>query len=92
MSKLTNRLTKIAADQLLGRKIIDVQYMSNEEAEFHGWYKRPVMFQLDDYTWVYPSMDDEGNNGGSLFSASEYKGIPTNEKEEWVFPVLHVGD
>tara|TARA_R100001460_G_C3522790_1_gene172709 strand:- start:208 stop:459 length:252 start_codon:yes stop_codon:yes gene_type:complete len=83
MSKLTNKWTKIAADQLLGKQIIKVEYMSSEECELHGWYNRPVMFQLDDGNWIYPSQDDEGNNGGALF---------THHKKDWVLPVLSVGD
>jgi len=57
--------------------------MSSQQCEELGWYSRPVMFQLDDGNWIYPSQDDEGNNGGALF---------TNDKKEWVLPVLSVGD
>jgi hypothetical protein len=35
--------------------------------ELMGWYKRPICFELDNGTLCIPSMDDEGNDGGSLF-------------------------
>ena len=79
MSNLTFKWNKIASDQLLGKQIIKVEYMTSKECEELGWYSRPVMFQLDDGNWIYPSQDDEGNNGGALF---------TNDKKEWVLPVL----
>tara|TARA_R110002050_G_scaffold287110_4_gene438105 strand:- start:2159 stop:2410 length:252 start_codon:yes stop_codon:yes gene_type:complete len=83
MSNLTKKWTMIAADQLLGKQIVKVEYMTSEECENKGWYSRPVMFQLDDGNWIFPSQDDEGNNGGALF---------TNHKKEWVLPVLSVRD
>ena len=52
---------------LLGRRIVRVKWMSEDEAdEVHGWYKRPVVLILDDGTEIIPQMDDEGNDGGAL--------------------------
>tara|TARA_R100001443_G_scaffold12387_5_gene22016 strand:+ start:8372 stop:8623 length:252 start_codon:yes stop_codon:yes gene_type:complete len=83
MNKVTKKWTEVAADQLLGKQIVKVEYMTSEECGELGWYSRPVMFQLDDGNWIYPSQDDEGNNGGALF---------TNHKKDWVLPVLGMGD
>jgi len=47
------------------------------------WSSKPVCFQLDDGTWLYPSQDDEGNNGGALFTTS---------KVESCLPVMSIGD
>ena len=52
---------------LKGRIIKSVRYLNDEEMELMGWYKRPLCFVLDNGTLCIPSMDDEGNNGGSLF-------------------------
>ena len=52
---------------LKGRTITHVRYLNDEEMELMGWYKRPLVFILDNGTLCIPSMDDEGNNGGSLF-------------------------
>ena len=51
---------------LLGRTIVKIEWMSLEETEKTGWYKSPVCLQLDDKSWIFPVMDDEGNDGGAL--------------------------
>ncbi|MEY4263469.1 MAG: hypothetical protein RL373_37 [Pseudomonadota bacterium] len=68
-----------AKEQLLGRKIVDVRYMSQEEADDLDWTERPVVFHLDDGNLIFASADDEGNNGGALF---------TNNQANPVLPVL----
>jgi hypothetical protein len=60
---------------LLGRKIVDVQYMSEEDAEYQGWDRQPIQIKLDNGTWLTPSMDDEGNDGGSI--ETNLKDMPT---------------
>jgi len=71
--------TDIAKEVLLGRKIVDVRYMTDDEAEDLGWSYRPVVFHLDDGNLIFASCDAEGNDGGALF---------TNNKEHSVLPVL----
>jgi len=71
--------TEIASKQLLGRKIVAVRYMTPKEAHGSGWGARCVVLQLDDGNLVFPSMDDEGNGAGTLF---------TNDKDHSVLPVL----
>ena len=56
---------------LVGKKIVRVVYMSKKLAEEQGWYKRPIQIRLNDGTWLTPSMDDEGNDGGALFTNDE---------------------
>lgn len=56
---------------LEGRKIVLVRYMNNEEAESLGWTDRPIVLQLDDGNIIFPSSDDEGNSGGSIFTTDE---------------------
>ena len=58
---------KEAEKVLLNRKIVAVRYMTKAEAKKMGWYKRPVCFTLDNGESLMVSMDDEGNDGGSLF-------------------------
>lgn len=62
--------TNVAAEQLKGRKIVDVRYLSKEEAEGLDWLHRPVVIVLDDGNQIFPSSDDEGNNAGSLFTTN----------------------
>jgi hypothetical protein len=52
---------------LKGRTIVEARYLNDKEMMMMGWYKRPLCFFLDDGTSCILSMDDEGNEGGSLF-------------------------
>ena len=71
--------TKIAKDQLLGRKIVKVRYLTQAEMEELGWYRRCIVMQLDDGNIIYPSWYYDGNNAGALF---------TNNTDQPVIPVL----
>lgn len=76
---IDQRWNRIAQKQLLGKKIRAVSYMTQKEADDMGWSKRPVIIELDDGSTFFPSMDDEGNNGGALF---------TSDKDNPTLPVL----
>lgn len=69
--KMETYWTGIAQAQLLGKKIVEVRYMSHEEAEDLGWEERCVVIHLDDGNMIFPSRDDEGNDAGSLFTCNE---------------------
>lgn len=56
----------IAKTVLEGKKIVKVEYISEEEALHYGWDYRGVSFVLDDDTRVIAMQDDEGNNAGVL--------------------------
>ena len=52
---------------LVGKKIESVRWMSDGEAKAMDWeHSRPIVIQLDDGSIVFPSQDDEGNDGGTL--------------------------
>jgi hypothetical protein len=51
---------------LVGKKIVKIQYMTKKDAEEQGWYRRPIQIRLENGTWLTPSQDDEGNDGGSF--------------------------
>ena len=59
----------IAGQLFLGRTIVKAEYMSREEADDFGWDSRPLCLQLDNGLWVYPSRDDEGNDGGAMWTS-----------------------
>ena len=67
----TQRWTKDCAKFLEGKTIKKVRYMTNEEAEAMGWFSRPLAIFFDDGSFVYASADDEGNDGGALFTSSD---------------------
>jgi hypothetical protein len=78
-TELTNRWEAVAKKLLLNRKIVGVRYMTQGEADDHGWYTRAVVIKLDNGVLIYPSADDEGNNAGALF---------TTDPDEQTLPVL----
>jgi len=67
---------------LLNRKIVKVRYMDDEEMEQVGFtFHRPLVLQLDDGTLIYPSKDDEGNDGGAIHYCKE-------NDENYILPVF----
>jgi len=82
--KLENHWTKKAEKVLLGKRIVKVQYMTADETEDMGWFKRPIAFKLSDDTWVVAQCDDEGNDGGVLTYSHE----DDKKYDDWVMPVL----
>ena len=84
----TNKITNL----LVGREIINVEYMTDKETKELMWDSKPICLLLRDVrpinkkgdrrpdVWIYPSMDDEGNNAGALF---------TTEKDLPTIPVIH---
>ena len=71
---------KAVADKLVGKTIKSVSFMTQSEADDWGWSKRPLQINLSDGHQLLISQDDEGNNGGSVFTT--YEDLPT-------IPVLH---
>lgn len=51
---------------LVAKRITSVRYMTEEERENFGWYKRAIVITLSDGSILVPQMDDEGNDGGSI--------------------------
>jgi len=80
MDKIERRWTAYANQHLIGRRIVSVRYMTQEEADGLDWYSRPLVIHLDNGTLLYMSSDDEGNDGGALFG--------NTEKEQLTFPVI----
>ena len=72
---------KQASDYLVGKKILKVEWMSNEEAEECGWSSRPLALLLDNGVWIYPMRDDEGNDGGAFGTSGSMSVIPVLQTE-----------
>lgn len=68
---------------LVGKTIKSVRYMTDAEAKELMWDSRPLAIFFDDGSFVFASMDDEGNNGGAFF---------TSDVEFPCIPVLGIGD
>lgn len=71
-------------EHLKDKTIVDVRYLTDEEAESLGWNSRSLVIHLDDGTLIYPSRDDEGNGPGALFGQTPENGL----RKELTFPVL----
>jgi len=70
-----NSWEKRIAKSLVGRKIVDIRYLSAEEADSCGFYNQPICLFLDNGEWIMPMRDDEGNDGGAM--ATSYKNLST---------------
>ena len=71
--------TDLITKYLVGRKIVKVEYISENEMKENMWYKKPIAIQLDGKDWLVPMADDEGNDGGA---------ISTSFKELGIIPVI----
>jgi len=74
------RWTAYANERLRGKQVKKVQYLTPEDTEAMGWYKRPLVIIFTDDSYIFASMDDEGNDGGTLFGGGA--------EGDWTFPVL----
>ncbi len=70
-----NSWEKRIAKSLVGRKIVDIRYLSAEEADSCGFYNQPICLFLDNGEWIMPMRDDEGNDGGAM--ATSYEKLST---------------
>jgi hypothetical protein len=80
-TEIETHWTDYASKALVGRKIVKVRYLTDEEMEDMGWYSKPIVLQLDDDTLLFPSADDEGNDGGAIFFCNQ-------ETSDGVIPVI----
>lgn len=63
------------AKELVGKAIVAVRYLTEEERTELDWHDRSIVIQLSDGTLLWPSRDDEGNGAGALFTT--IKDLPT---------------
>ena len=54
-------------DPLIGKKIVKMRPMTDEEMEAEGWTQSTTVLVLNDGTLLYASMDPEGNGPGYIF-------------------------
>ena len=66
----------LANKHLVGRTIVKAEWLSPSESHrLMGWDYQPLELFLDNGTILTPSMDDEGNNAGALFTNIKNKGM-----------------
>lgn len=70
-------------DKLVGHTILNIRYMSEEEASAMGWDRRPLVLELSNSHVVFAASDDEGNDAGALFGMN-----PFVVGSDWRAPVM----
>ena len=60
-----------AAKLLKGRRIVDVRYMTAKEQVDIDFRRASIVLILDNGHAIFPSMDDEGNDAGAMFTTFE---------------------
>lgn len=63
------QMEKESSDNLVGKTIKNVRYMTNEEMEDHLWDKKTLVIFFTDGSYIYASSDDEGNSAGALYTS-----------------------
>jgi LPS O-antigen subunit length determinant protein (WzzB/FepE family) len=58
---------KLAKKIFEGKRIKQVRYATEKETEDLGWSDDVMVFETEDGTLFYPSMDSEGNDLGVMF-------------------------
>ena len=72
-TKKNNFWQNLANKHLVGRTIVKAEWLKPSEAErLMGWDYQPLELFLDNGTILTPSMDDEGNYAGALFTNIKY--------------------
>lgn len=66
---------------VVGRKIVGIRWMTQDEMDREGWDNTTVLIELDDGTKLYPSQDDEGNGPGALFGVENGKTVSIYPRE-----------
>ena len=61
---------KLCRDFLIGKTIKKVRYMTEQESTNSGFYKRPLVIEFQDGSWIFAMADDEGNDGGAYATSN----------------------
>ena len=68
---------------LIGKTIKNVIYIPLKDCKDRYWSKSPIAIELNDGNWIYPTSDDEGNNGGAMYTTFEDLPIIPVYREEF---------
>ncbi len=82
-SEIRSSWEKAIKARLEGRKIVEVRYLTDEEASDMGWSRASLAIFLDDGSNLVPMSDDEGNDAGALGASwKDLQTIPVMSLEE----------
>ncbi len=69
--EISDHWNKKASDFLVGKTIKSVRYMNDKEMNNFMWSKKPVIITFTDGSYIIPQKDDEGNDGGALYTSDD---------------------
>ena len=78
---MRKRTESVAAQVLVGRRVVEARYMTEEERNEFGWFTSPLVLRLDDGSFLVPQQDAEGNGGGVLCMIPQ----PSGDAKDVVF-------
>jgi hypothetical protein len=58
-----------AAEHLVGRRVVQVRYMTDKECEAMDWDEAALVIVFDDNSFIAAMRDDEGNGAGAYFTS-----------------------
>lgn len=79
---LDETIEQLANRKLVGRKIVNIRYMTSEEAKGYGYEKRPLVIFLDNGEGIWAQKDDEGNDAGALMTTWKEMMFGTLDSED----------
>ena len=71
MATLREKWGKKASDFLVGKKITQVRYLTDQEMEGIGFQSSCLAIIFNDNSYIFPMRDDEGNDAGALSTSSD---------------------
>ena len=71
--EITKRWEDRCSAFLVGKTIKSVRYQYTCEIKDMGWSKKSLVIFFTDGSFLFPSTDDEGNNGGTFLTS--FKGL-----------------
>ena len=66
MAEYEKEKIKEVKNVLLGKKVVEIRYMTEEECTYFCWDKAGIVIIFEDGSYILPQSDNEGNNGGAL--------------------------
>ena len=83
-SALKKMWTGTFKTHLVGKKITNIRYMTEEEKNDWMWSRCAIVIELDDGQELIPWTDDEGNNAGALYVGN----FPDSKMHGDILPVI----
>jgi len=71
MDKYVKKFSKKATKAFKGKTVEKIDYLTDEEAENMGWFRKAPVVTFTDGSYLIASSDPEGNDAGTLFTSND---------------------